>query len=169
MEARIADLDFRARKEELETQWKVIRRGWCLGDKAFKERMLERAGAVIARHGPRTYSGPAREDHNERAAEALLTAGLRALKLDPSQLPNLAKGAPEKRILAWWLRSQTTVTRRWICDQLSMGDESWVTHSVREMESTPDPRMLEWKQQLEHSKAKPEPVQFASPSVDFLD
>lgn len=169
MEARIADLDSRTRKEELETQWKVIRRGWCLGGKAFKERMLERAGSVIARHGPRTYSGPARDDHNERAAESLLTAGLRALNLDPSQLPSLAKGAPEKRILAWWLRSQTTVTRRWICDQLSMGDESWVTHSVREMESNPDSRMLAWKRQLEEFKMNPEPVRFVSPSPEFLD
>jgi putative transposase len=169
LEAKTLDLDSRARREDLEAQWKLIRRGWCLGGKAFRENMIERAGRVIASHRSLSYTGPARTEHGETGAAALLASGLAALELEPKQLASMAKGAPEKRALAWWLRKQTTVSRRWICDHLAMGDESWVTHGVREMEQTSDPRWVAWKQRLSATLTAPAISRLESPTPDFLD
>lgn len=169
LETKVLELDSRVRREELEAQWKLIRRGWCLGEKGFKDRMLERAGRVINAHLNPSYAGPAREEHGEQGAESLLNAGIEALGLNRDVFPKLSKGAPEKRVLAWWLRRQTTVTRRWICDRLSMGDESSVTHSACEMEQTTNPRLLAWKQGLEKLKVPSGARRNESQSPDFLD
>ena len=42
-----------------------------------------------------------------------------------------AKGMPEKQALAWWINHTTTVARRWVGEQLRMGDESRVSQAIR--------------------------------------
>src|SRR5436853_2396907 len=65
-----------------------------------------------------SQSGTAREAHDEAAAERLLAAGLRALRLTEDKLKPLRKGAPEKVALAWWLRGRTTVPLAWVSERL---------------------------------------------------
>ena len=40
------------------------------------------------------------------------------------ELPGLVKGAQEKQVLAWRLRSPSVVSLGWVSERLPMGDES---------------------------------------------
>ena len=42
----------------------------------------------------------------------------------------LSKCAPEKVALAWWLRCKTTVSLRWVSEQLGMGHYTRVAQAV---------------------------------------
>ena len=74
---------------------------------------------------------------SEWAARTLLAEGLAALALSGSDLERLPKGAPEKTVLAWWLRERTTVTLRWIGQRLKMGHYTRVTQAVSRMQRQP--------------------------------
>ena len=41
--------------------------------------------------------------------------------LQSTYTQQLPKGSPEKLVLAWWLRENTTVTLRWVTERLGMG------------------------------------------------
>ena len=56
-----------------------------------------------------------------------MRAGCKALGLKEQALSALPKGAPEKVVLAWWLRQQTTVPLRWVSERLKMGHYTRVT------------------------------------------
>ena len=53
----------------------------------------------------------------------------------------LARGAPEKVVLPWWLRQRTTVPLRWVTQRLEMGHDSRVTQAVSRMRRRPGPRL----------------------------
>ena len=163
LEGKVLELDSSARRTELEAQWKEIRKGWCLGGERFKEGMLERVDRVMTRHRRVSYAGADSEAHGERRADALLAAGLRVMGVARESLPTMAKGAAENRVLAWWLRRQTTVSRRWISERLYMGEESRVTHGARELERTTDPKLTDWKELLARAETP------ATPGVVFED
>jgi hypothetical protein len=48
--------------------------------------------------------------------------------LDLRQQP---KGIAEKQVLTWWLSRRTTVRRRWVSEELGIGDEPRVTQAIR--------------------------------------
>jgi hypothetical protein len=68
---------------------------------------LERAAAGRLRE---SHSGPARAAHNEAAAGRLLAESLAVVGLSGAALGELPRSAPEKQVLAWWLRERTTVS-----------------------------------------------------------
>jgi hypothetical protein len=110
------------------------------------EEGLEKALAGKARQ---SFSGEARQAHDEAAAEALLSRGLAGIGLAEAELAGLPKGAPEKQVLAWWLRKRTVVSRGWISRRLHMGDESRVTHAVAGVARAGDRRVARWRKQLD--------------------
>src|SRR5262249_32717320 len=78
-----------------------------------------------------SQSGAAKVAHDEAAAEDRLASGLEALGLAAKSLQNLPKGAPEKLVIAWWLRENTTVSLRWLSERLKMGHYTRVTQAVQ--------------------------------------
>jgi hypothetical protein len=83
------------------------------------------------KHQRSSYSGPAVQDHQRRAAAELLAAGLEAVGLDPQELATTPKTDPRKQAVAWLLRKHTTVSNRWLSSQLNMGHEVNVSQAVR--------------------------------------
>ena len=61
---------------------------------------------------------------DEGLALKMLKRGLRVLGIKGSNLEVKAKGTPEKQVLTWWLRKKTVGSRRWIRENLGMGDLS---------------------------------------------
>jgi hypothetical protein len=55
---------------------------------------------------------------------------MRVLGLNEESLRALSKGSPEKAVLAWWLRENTTVTVRWVSERLEMGHYTRVTQAI---------------------------------------
>jgi hypothetical protein len=43
----------------------------------------------------------------------------------------MPKSAPEKDVLAWWLRQRTTLSLRWVGEHLVMGHFTWVSQAIR--------------------------------------
>ena len=87
--------------------------------------------------------------HDQAQAERMLSLGLRRLRLNAGQLAGSSKGQAEKQVLAWWLYGRTTVTRRWLAEQLQMGYETRVSQAVRWVESSRAHEVLEMKKRLE--------------------
>ncbi len=73
------------------------------------------------------------------------------LKLTEEDLTGLAKGAKEKRVMAWWLRRYTTLPRAWIAARLQMGHETRVTLAVRWVSAVRDRASVRLRKQIEKS------------------
>jgi len=130
---------------DLARQWEAIRRGWCLGGEDFRTRMQRRLDKLLHGHLPDSYAGPAVEEHQQRTAEELLAAGLKAVGLSPDDLPDLPKTDPRKQAVAWWIRKHTTARNRWVSERLHMGHEVNVCQAVRRIEHATRGKLAGWK------------------------
>ena len=102
-------------------QYKLLRRGWCFGDKEFRKELLAQ---MVERVGESHY-GAERQESGEEKAERIVTAELKRRKWEETDLVNRRKGDPEKVKMALRLRRESIMTLKWIAQRLHMG--SW-TH-----------------------------------------
>jgi REP-associated tyrosine transposase len=102
-----------------ETEWKPIRRGWCLGPAEFKARLLEQMEGKLGEH----HSGEMRREIAQAKAELLIEGELKRLKWGQRELEVRRKSDPAKLELAARLRRETTLSIRQIAQRLHMG--SW--------------------------------------------
>lgn len=149
MEGRMLEIGSKAGREELNRQWRAIRRGWYLGEKEFRDGLLEMAKTVLPSGRRTTYSGGAKVEHGEGEAERLIRVGVAVLGLDGVDWQATAKGMAQKQVLAWWLCSRTTVRRRWVSERLGMGDESRVTKAIQRVKQGEEPTLARMKRQME--------------------
>ena len=121
-----------------------LRRGWCLGGEAFRERMLQMMERVTsgARRGSRPDAAVLR-DHGDAEARRLLARGLEVVGLRPEDLATLPRGDERKAALAAVLRSRTMVSNAWTAHALFMGHPSRVTHCVKLPKNHPLRKKLE--------------------------
>lgn len=113
LEARVEE----RRSSEQAEDYQSIRRGWCLGDQAFREELLEQ---MEGRMGAHHYAAQRREG-GEQKARRLVAEELKRLNLKPGELKERRKGDPGKIQIAKRLRAETTVTLKWIARELHMG------------------------------------------------
>ena len=112
---------------------KALRRGWCLGDDAFKDRLLdlwdEMTGSVIK---PDSVAGPALKEHGYKEANRLIAELARehGLPEKPADLAQLRKGDPRKVICAAIVKAHTSVSNRWLAERLHMGHPSAMSQLV---------------------------------------
>jgi hypothetical protein len=136
-------------RKDFDEEWKALRRGWYLGSENFRDRLTKLLAKVIGGKQKGTYFGDERRAHDEVQAERLLQKGLKALKLGEQDLQSGTKGMPEKQVLAWWLRTSTTVNRKWISDHLRMGDLSRVTKAINVVNLSRDINVTRLRNRLE--------------------
>ena len=108
-------------------QWKRLRRGWCLGDEQFRKELLEQ---VYARAGDHHYGAEIAESA-EAKAQRIITEELKRLGWTETDLQSRRKGDAGKVRMALRLRRETTVSKRWIAERLTMGSVSNVTFCLR--------------------------------------
>jgi len=134
------------RLKEFLKKWKPLERGWFLGTPAFREKLniliktkndAPATQSLPSSHQPmaEVAVSPTEGDHGRQAAETLLQKSSKVLGIDLANLPTKTKGEREKYLLAWVLRTRTTVSRQWIAERLQMGDSSRVTTAVQWVES----------------------------------
>jgi hypothetical protein len=82
--------------------------------------------------------------------------GLKALGLSAGELAALSKGAPEKTALAWWLRERTTVSLRWVSQELAMGHYTRVSQAVSRLQRKPGMKLERLKRRLLEAEAENE-------------
>jgi REP element-mobilizing transposase RayT len=116
-----------ARRESGQAQeFKGVRRGWCLGDKAFRKELLRR---MRGRRGA-NHSGEEGGESAEVKAERIVKEELRRRGWRKAELRKLAKGDKGKVAIAARLRRETTVTLQWVAERLAMGSWSGVANLV---------------------------------------
>lgn len=93
--------------------------------------------SAVATGRRESHSGAAKTAHDEAAAERTLELGLEALGLRPERLEDMKRNAPEKQVLAWWLRQGTTISLRWLSQRLVMGHYTRVSQAVSLVEQQP--------------------------------
>ena len=127
LDERFGELKTRKGREELNQEWKALRRAWYLGEDRFRERLLGELSGVLTDRQRASYSGEAVRRHDEREAEGLMRLGLEALGLSEGELSAMPKGDPRKCALAWLAHTRTTVSHRWLAERLHMGYPSNMT------------------------------------------
>ncbi len=112
------------RAGERDQDYKAVRRGWFLGDKAFKQELLAQMGE---RRGEWHYREELRESAEERA-QRIIAVELKRKGWTERELPARRKGDEFKVRLARRLRAETTVGLKWIAQRLCMGTRGYVAH-----------------------------------------
>ena len=120
-------MEGRREKENDTTDWKAVRRGWCLGDKEFKAELLEQMHG-----GWKDHYGEELGESEEAHAERLLQGELRRRRWKEGELPRRRKGDPAKLTIAWRLRQETTMTLKWIAERLHMGRWTYLSNCLLE-------------------------------------
>lgn len=137
LEGRVLELATKSGRQELEAEWKALRRGWYIGGEAFLERLEGYLEGAMAGRQRESHSGEAKQAHDEAAAEAALKGALQEWGWSEEQLLPLPKSCPEKQVLAWWLRQSTTVSLRWLSQRLAMGHFTRVSQAVNQVQNHP--------------------------------
>jgi len=112
------------RWEEEPEEWKRLRRGWYLGDEAFRKELVE---AMASKMGAEHY-GEERQETAMAKAERIVTEELKQRGWKEQQLAQKLKGDREKIKMAERLRCETTMTLAWIAERLRMGTKTHLAH-----------------------------------------
>ncbi len=118
----------RRRAEEEGADYRLIRRGWCLGSEEFRKELL--AGAV-ERVGASHY-GSERHETGEQKAERIVMEEMKRLGWEKGDLQRRRKGDKGKVTTARRLRRETTMGLKWIAQRLQMGSWTYVSNLLSE-------------------------------------
>jgi hypothetical protein len=76
--------------------------------------------------------------------------------LSETALKGLPRSAPEKRVLAWWLRRRTTVSLRWLSERLAMGHFTRVSQAISLMKRRPEHKLERLRRKLIQLESGPQ-------------
>ena len=111
------DMEARRLEEMDEATLRVIRRGWCLGSREFRQEMLERIEGQL---GP-NHAGELHRETVEARAERILAEELRRLGWQNADLAGRPKSDPAKLAIAARLRKETTLSIKAIAARVHLG------------------------------------------------
>jgi putative transposase len=121
-----ARLTEQRRQADLKEEFHAVERGWCLGREAFREELLASTTAP-SRGG---HYGSERREAEEARARRILAEQMKALGWQAADLGKTSKGDARKVEIASQLRSQTTMSLKWIAQALEMGSWTHVSNLV---------------------------------------
>ena len=125
-----------ARKRQ---RFEAMSRGWIVGSAPFAKALIQEY-RELAGHGPRlaTELQAAREARWQEVLQFLL----RRLHRKPGELKGTGKSEGWKLALAAGLKARTTVTNRWLAQNLLLGNLHEVSRKVAAWTRQPDPVLL---------------------------
>ncbi len=115
------------RAAEESSEYQPIRRGWCLGDEAFRVELL---GKMARRLGAEHY-GTERAESGEAQAKRIIAEELKRRKWTERELRARRKGDPGKVAIARRLRAETVMTVGWIAERLHLGSRNYANYLLR--------------------------------------
>jgi hypothetical protein len=113
--------------------YKGLERGWYFGAQEFREELLAQARGRI---GPNHFGQERRELAEDRATR-LVGERLAELRMTPAQLQSLPASAGVKVELARQLRRETTMSLKWIAQQLGIGSWKYLSNLLGQRASDP--------------------------------
>ena len=105
---------------------KSVRRGWCLGDEAFRQELLEQMEGRVGEH----HFGPERQQSVQEKAEEIVREEMRKAGWRERDLEQMPKGDAGKVAMARRVREETTVTSKWIASRLRMGRWTYLNNRL---------------------------------------
>jgi REP element-mobilizing transposase RayT len=112
------------RQQEQTSDYREVRRGWCLGSEEFRQDLLAAAADRVASN----HYGSDRFESSEERARRIIARELKRLGWAESELTRRCKGDRRKVALARRLRAETTMSLAWIAEKLRMGSWSYVSN-----------------------------------------
>ena len=112
------------RRAEAGDPFQTVRRGWCLGEEAFRKELLAQ---MSQRLGAEHY-GAERAETAQEKAERIIAAELKRRRWTEAELQRRPKGDPSKVKLAQRLRAETVQTVAWIAQRLHLGSRAYANH-----------------------------------------
>ena len=125
-------METRRREEGDPTEWKGVRRGWCLGSEPFKKALLERLRGKLGEH----HSGALRRESDAARAEAIIEEELKRIGWKQMELSRRPKSDAVKMALAARLRRETTLTVGDIAQRLHMGSRKSISSKLHQWRKT---------------------------------
>jgi hypothetical protein len=134
------------RLEELDAEsLKPLRRGWCLGSEAFRQRLLERIEGKLGDH----HSGELRQESAQSRADRIMGEELQRLSWTPQDVALRRKSDPDKLAIAARLRRETTLSLKEVAHQVGLGTSKganatlhrWMQLNGRVERPTPERRL----------------------------
>ena len=156
IEGRVLELASQAGRKEADLEWKALRRGWYLGGGSFLRKLEEHLDGVMKGRRRESHSGEAKAAHDEAAGERDLKRGLAVFGLSEAEMRELPRNAPEKEVLAWWLRQRTTVSLRWLSERLAMGHFSRVSQAISIVKRNSERKLERLKCKLIRLESEPQ-------------
>ncbi|MEP4077375.1 hypothetical protein [Haloferula sp.] len=129
-------LEERARDREgvlSDESLRQLRRGWCLGDDTFRDKVLDAlAGGIRSKRRKGNVTGGAARAHDEAEAERIVLVAIDEVGIPGKRGALAGRGAyrAEKALLAWLLRKQTSISRDWVAERLAMGHPTSVSRAA---------------------------------------
>lgn len=130
----------RRRAEETGIDYRQLRKDWCLGSDEFRRQLL---ASAVERVGPNHYGADRREAAEERGKRIIAEEASR-LGWKVSEFHLRSKSDPGKVAIARRLRRETTMSLKWVAENLSMGSWTSVANLVSTAVQT-DPLQLTLK------------------------
>ena len=114
-------------------EYKGLERGWCIGTEEFRQELLAQ---MQGRIGPNHF-GQERRESAEKRGRRLVRERLRELGITPAQFQMLPANADLKVDLARRLRQETTLSLKWIAQQLGVGSWKYVSNLLGQEAADP--------------------------------
>jgi len=119
-----------AGEEELEEEWRVLRRGWYAGDQTFRDRLEGLADNAVQGKRRASYDRTGLTRHDERMANDWLDKVLTVLCKDVEEVRALRPSDPLKQAVIWFLRSRSMMSAAWLDARVGAGHASNVSRAV---------------------------------------
>jgi REP element-mobilizing transposase RayT len=119
------------RNDESPADYEAVRRGWILGSEEFRQEMLEAEADNAGEH----HYGSDRFETGQEKARRIIAQELKRMGWKEKELDLKRKGDPEKVKLARRIRAETTMTLRWVAENLRMGSWGYVSNLLNERKS----------------------------------
>jgi REP element-mobilizing transposase RayT len=148
IEGRVLELTSVSGRKDLDLEWKALRRGWYVGGGSFLRKLEDYLDGAMGGRRRESHSGEAKAAHDEAAGERELKRALGEFGMSEAVMKGLPKSAPEKKVLAWWLRQRTTVSLRWLSERLAMGHFTRVSQGISVVKRHPDRKLEQLRRKL---------------------
>jgi len=123
----------------------ALRRGWYLGDDAFRDKLLSlihKGARRLKKSG--SHTGPPVTGYGQAEAERIVAVGLDALGMtnEAGGLLPARKGDPRKVALATLVKARTSVSNEWLAARLEMGHNRSVSRLIRQAHENAEVKKL---------------------------
>ena len=122
-----------ARLPEGHSLQSTLRRGWYIGSQAFRERLLAllpQSDARVRLQGQHYEAAALMREAAEQKAEKIFIRELRTAGLTEEELGKRPRSDPVKWKIARAIRTESTVSLKWIARRLDLGSASNVSHKI---------------------------------------